>query len=283
MMKTIHTLNELRQVLATERSQGRRIGLVPTMGNLHEGHLALIDQAKQNSDVVVCTIFVNPLQFSAGEDLDKYPRTLVEDQQKLVSKGCNYLFAPPESEVYPDGRDEQTMVEVPRVSNLYCGASRPGHFQGVATIVCKLFNMVQPDVAVFGAKDYQQLFVIRKMARDLSLPVEIQGSPIVRNSEGLALSSRNGYLSDQERATAILLNKVLNQTCDALRSGEKDFAALCESAQQTLETAGFKRDYFVIARQSDLTAATPEDTHLVILAAAYLGPARLIDNHTINL
>lgn len=282
-MKTIHTLQELRETLAQERTKGLRIGLVPTMGNLHDGHLALVEQAKANADIIVCTIFVNPLQFSAGEDLDKYPRTLAEDQAKLSAKGCHYLFAPPESEVYPDGREEQTMVEVPRVSDLYCGASRPGHFQGVATIVCKLFSMVQPDVAIFGAKDYQQLYVIRKMARDLSLPVEIQGSPIVRNSEGLALSSRNGYLSDEERATATELNKVLNQTCQALQAGNKDFSELCESAQLQLEHVGFKRDYFVIARQSDLAPATTQDTSLVILAAAYLGPARLIDNHTINL
>ena len=282
-MKTIHTLKELRETLAQERAKGLRIGLVPTMGNLHDGHLALVEQAQANADIIVCTIFVNPLQFAAGEDLDKYPRTLAEDQEKLSAKGCHYLFAPPESEVYPDGREEQTMVEVPRVSDLYCGASRPGHFQGVATIVCKLFGMVQPDVAIFGAKDYQQLYVIRKMARDLSLPVEIQGSPIVRNSEGLALSSRNGYLSDEERATATELNKVLNQTCQALQAGNKDFSELCESAQLQLEHVGFKRDYFVIARQSDLAPATTQDTSLVILAAAYLGPARLIDNHTINL
>jgi pantoate--beta-alanine ligase len=282
-MKTIHTLQELRETLAQERAKGHRIGLVPTMGNLHDGHLALVEQAQANADIIVCTIFVNPLQFAAGEDLDKYPRTLAEDQAKLSAKGCHYLFAPPESEVYPDGREEQTMVEVPRVSDLYCGASRPGHFQGVATIVCKLFGMVQPDVAIFGAKDYQQLYVIRKMARDLSLPVEIQGSPIVRNSSGLALSSRNGYLSDEERATATELNKVLNQTCQALQAGNKDFSELCESAQLQLERVGFKRDYFVIARQSDLAPATIQDTSLVILAAAYLGPARLIDNHTINL
>lgn len=282
-MKTIHTLQELRQVLAQERLAGKKIGLVPTMGNLHEGHLALVKQANACSDIVVATIFVNPLQFSANEDLDKYPRTLQQDQEKLEAVHCDYLFAPSDEEVYPDGRDKQTMVTVPEVSNLYCGASRPGHFEGVATIVCKLFCMVQPDVAVFGEKDFQQLFVIRKMARDLSLPIEIQGSPIVRNDKGLALSSRNGYLNDQQLEAATALNQALRQTADAIHRGEKDFSALCEQAQQSLEAAGFRRDYFVIARQSDLMQANNDDLSLVILAAAYLGPARLIDNHVVNL
>ncbi len=282
-MKTIHTLNELRQLLAEERVHGKKIGLVPTMGNLHAGHIALVQQAKENADIIVSTIFVNPLQFSAGEDLDKYPRTLQADQEKLTTVGCHYLFVPSEEEVYPDGREKQTMVEVPDVSNLYCGASRPGHFQGVATIVCKLFGMVQPDLAIFGAKDYQQLFVIRKMTKDLSLPITIQGSPIVRNEHGLALSSRNGYLSEEELSAATALNKTLKTTAQAIEQGNTDFNALVEAAQRQLEGAGFKRDYFVIARQSDLLAASKDDTQLVILAAAYMGAARLLDNQVINL
>lgn len=282
-MKTIHTLNALRQMLAEERAHGKKIGLVPTMGNLHAGHIALVQQAKENADIIVATIFVNPLQFSAGEDLDKYPRTLQADQEKLEAVGCHYLFVPSEEEVYPDGREKQTMVEVPDVSNLYCGASRPGHFQGVATIVCKLFGMVQPDLAIFGAKDYQQLFVIRKMTKDLSLPITIQGSPIVRNEHGLALSSRNGYLSEEELNAATALNKTLKVTAQAIEQGDTDFAALIEAAQQRLEAAGFKRDYFVIARQGDLLAAAKDDTKLVILAAAYMGAARLLDNQVINL
>lgn len=282
-MKTIHTLNELRQLLAEERAHGKKIGLVPTMGNLHAGHIALVQQAKENADIIVSTIFVNPLQFSAGEDLDKYPRTLQADQEKLATVGCHYLFVPSEEEVYPDGREKQTMVEVPDVSNLYCGASRPGHFQGVATIVCKLFGMVQPDLAIFGAKDYQQLFVIRKMTKDLSLPITIQGSPIVRNEHGLALSSRNGYLSEEELSAATALNKTLKTTAQAIEQGNTDFNALVEAAQRQLEFAGFKRDYFVIARQSDLLAASKDDTQLVILAAAYMGAARLLDNQVINL
>lgn len=282
-MKIIHSLHELRQQLAQERQHGRRIGLVPTMGNLHAGHIALVDQARQHADVVVATIFVNPLQFAAGEDLDKYPRTLAEDQAKLSAAGCDYLFAPSEQEVYPDGRTQQTMIEVPLVSDLYCGASRPGHFQGVATIVCKLFCMVQPDLAVFGEKDYQQLFVIRKMTRDLSLPITIQGSPIVRNSQGLALSSRNGYLSETQLQQATALIQALRRTAHAIQAGARDFDQLAEQAQDALEQAGFKRDYFVIARQQDLLPAHADDRALVILAAAYLGPARLIDNQVVNL
>ncbi|BBB31544.1 pantoate--beta-alanine ligase [Neptunomonas japonica] len=282
-MKTIHTLEELRQNLAQERARGHNIGLVPTMGNLHAGHIALVQQAKENADIIVSTIFVNPLQFSAGEDLDKYPRTLQADQEKLEAVGCHYLFVPSEEEVYPDGREKQTMVEVPDVSDLYCGASRPGHFQGVATIVCKLFGMVQPDLAIFGAKDYQQLFVIRKMTKDLSLPITIQGSPIVRNEHGLALSSRNGYLSEEQLSAATALNKTLKATAHAIEQGNTDFDALVEAAQLQLEAAGFQRDYFVIARQSDLLAASKDDTKLAILAAAYIGPARLLDNQVVNL
>ena len=281
-MKTIHTLEELRQNLAQERARGHNIGLVPTMGHLHAGHIALVQQAKENTDIIVSTIFVNPLQFSAGEDLDKYPRTLKADQEKLEAVGCHYLFVPSEEEVYPDGREKQTMVEVPDVSDLYCGASRPGHFQGVATIVCKLFGMVQPDLAIFGAKDYQQLFVIRKMTKDLSLPITIQGSPIVRNEHGLALSSRNGYLSDEELSAATALNKTLKETKLAIEQGNTDFDTLVETAQLQLESAGFKRDYFVIVRQSDLLAASKDDSELVILAAAYIGAARLLDNQVVN-
>ncbi|WP_415895584.1 pantoate--beta-alanine ligase [Neptuniibacter sp. PT34_22] len=282
-MITLHTIAELRAALNKERAAGKRIGFVPTMGNLHEGHLQLIDQAKANSDVVVSSIFVNPLQFGAGEDLDNYPRTLVADQEKLNSRGCNYLFAPTDAEVYPNGRESQTQVEVPEISDLYCGATRPGHFRGVATVVAKLFGMVQPDVAVFGEKDFQQLMVIRKMTEDLSLPVEIQGAPIARNEQGLALSSRNGYLSEQELETATVLNASLREIEAALIEGNKDFDSLIESAQQCLETAGFKRDYLVICRSQDLQPATSEDSQLVVLAAAYLGPARLIDNLQINL
>ena len=282
-MITIHTIAELRAALNKERLQGKRIGFVPTMGNLHEGHLQLIDQAKSCSDVVVSSIFVNPLQFGAGEDLDNYPRTLAEDQEKLASRGCNFLFAPPDAEVYPHGREAQTQVEVPVISDMYCGASRPGHFRGVSTVVCKLFGMVQPDIAIFGEKDFQQLMVIRRMTEDLSLPVEIQGAPIARNEHGLALSSRNGYLSLQELETAIALNQTLKNAKRMIIEGNKDYLSIEEQAQTELEAAGFKRDYYKICRRSDLQAATSNETELVIVAAAYLGPARLIDNIQIDL
>ncbi|MGB0205320.1 MAG: pantoate--beta-alanine ligase [Neptuniibacter sp.] len=282
-MQTIHTIAELRSVLNAERRNGKRIGFVPTMGNLHEGHLQLIDQAKANSDVVVSSIFVNPLQFGQGEDLDNYPRTLVEDQEKLQSRGCDFLFAPSDAEVYPHGREAQTQVEVPVISDLYCGSSRPGHFRGVATVVTKLFGMVQPDVAIFGEKDFQQLMVIERMTEDLSLPVEIQGSPIARNEKGLALSSRNGYLSDEERETATNLYASLKAAAEKLQSGDKDFAGIEEEAQNKLEAVGFERDYYKVCRRYDLQPAGPEDKELVILAAARLGPARLIDNIQINL
>ncbi|MGI1672067.1 MAG: pantoate--beta-alanine ligase [Neptuniibacter sp.] len=282
-MRTIHTIAELRSALNAERLNGKRIGFVPTMGNLHEGHLQLIDQAKANSDVVVSSIFVNPLQFGQGEDLDNYPRTLQQDQDKLASRGCDYLFAPSDAEVYPHGREAQTQVEVPVISDMYCGESRPGHFRGVATVVTKLFGMVQPDVAIFGEKDFQQLMVIRRMTEDLSLPVEIQGAAIARNKKGLALSSRNGYLSAEELETATNLYATLQATANQIKSGDKDFSELEEQAQQRLESTGFARDYYKICRRYDLQPASAGDKELVIVAAAKLGPARLIDNIQINL
>lgn len=282
-MITIHSIAELRAQLNKARLQGKRIGFVPTMGNLHEGHLQLIDQAKACSDVVVSSIFVNPLQFGAGEDLDSYPRTLADDQEKLLSRGCDFLFAPTDAEVYPHGREAQTQVEVPTISNLYCGASRPGHFRGVATVVCKLFGMVQPDVAIFGEKDFQQLMVIRRMTEDLSLPVEIQGAPIARNEHGLALSSRNGYLSPEELEVATTLNRTLLIAKETLINGSKDFSGIEEQAEATLEESGFKRDYYKICRRSDLQPATASDKELVIVTAAYMGSTRLIDNIQVNL
>src|SRR5690554_42613 len=178
-MNTVHTVAQLRAALAQARQEGKRIGLVPTMGNLHEGHIALVEMALQRTDHVVVSIFVNPLQFGANEDLDSYPRTLAEDQQQLAAVGCHLVFAPSVAEVYPEGQQQQTLVEVPGLSDLHCGASRPGHFRGVTTVVCKLFNMVQPDIAIFGLKDYQQVAVIRKMVRDLCIPVDIIGVPTV--------------------------------------------------------------------------------------------------------
>jgi len=283
IMKTIHSISELRQQLAAERAAGNRIALVPTMGNLHEGHLRLVDQARENADIIVTSIFVNPLQFGENEDLDAYPRTLKEDEAKLASRGCHYVFAPSDTEMYPQGREGQCQVYVPKISSMHCGSSRPGHFQGVTTVVCKLFGIVQPDVAIFGEKDFQQLLVIRKMAEDLYLPVEIQGAPIARDERNLALSSRNGYLTAEEMEVAPTLNRVLRETLEAIQQGRRDYAQLSEESQQGLEQAGFKRDYFNIVRRCDLEAATADDGEIVILAAAYLGKARLIDNQVIDL
>jgi len=282
-MKTFHTIEELRQALSTERQLGHRIALVPTMGNLHAGHISLIDAAKNHADIIVASIFVNPLQFGPNEDLDTYPRTLVADHEQLSAAGCHYLLAPSVDEVYPDGQTTQTQVAVPGVTDLYCGASRPGHFDGVTTVVCKLFGIVRPDVALFGEKDYQQLFVIRKMARDLCMPIDIVGVPIKRNTQGLALSSRNGYLSGAQLTLATALSQALHTLKEQLITSTTPHSELLEQAQQTLERAGFSRDYLVLARQSDLLPAQEGDTDLVILAAAYMGKTRLIDNLTFHL
>lgn len=282
-MQTIFSIAELREVLGAERRAGKRIGFVPTMGNLHTGHIQLIHQSNNNADITVASIFVNPLQFGENEDLDAYPRTLSADQEKLAAAGCDYLFAPNSKEVYPNGQVIQTLVEVPGISEIHCGASRPGHFRGVATVVCKLFGMVQPDVAIFGEKDFQQLMVIQRMAEDLFLPVEIQGSPIARAQSGLALSSRNGYLTPEELATAPALNRAIRTTIAEISAGRRDYLNLQEEAQVTLEEAGFKRDYYNICNRFDLQPAQPDHSKLVLVAAAYLGKARLIDNMVIDL
>ncbi|MFT5707628.1 MAG: pantoate--beta-alanine ligase [Oceanospirillaceae bacterium] len=282
-MQTINKLAELRKQLHLHRKQDQTIAMVATMGNLHEGHIALIHRAKELADIVIATIFVNPLQFGTGEDLEKYPKTLEADKRELQLAGCHLLFAPTDNEVYPHGRDNQTIVEVPATSNLYCGSSRPGHFQGVATVVCKLYAMIQPDIAVFGEKDYQQLHIIRQMTQDLSINVKVIGSATERNAQGLALSSRNGYLTDEERSQAVALYKTLQMTKSYLEQGSCDFPLLCEQAQKRLEEADFKRDYFVIANAKTLMLAQPGDKQLVILAAAFMGAARLIDNIVVDL
>ena len=282
-MNTVSSVQHLRDAVAQARSAGQRIALVPTMGNLHAGHVSLIEQARRGADFIVASIFVNPLQFGANEDLDSYPRTLAEDQQKLAAAGCNLLFTPTVTEMYPNGMHGQTRVVVPGVSEGLCGASRPGHFEGVATVVCKLFNMVQPDLAVFGEKDYQQLAVIRTMARDLNLPIEIQGAPIVRAADGLALSSRNGYLDAAQRAAAPALYRSLQQLAERLRAGETNHAALIIEAQQAQQAAGFRPDYLEIREASSLRPATPTDRNLVLLVAAHLGGTRLIDNLSVTL
>ncbi|KPB36826.1 Pantothenate synthetase [Pseudomonas savastanoi pv. phaseolicola] len=277
-MNTVKTVQELRAAVARARSEGKRIALTPTMGNLHSGHAALVAKAAQRADFVVATIFVNPLQFGPNEDLATYPRTLAADQEKLLQAGCNLLFTPSVEEMYPHGMADQTLVSVPHLSQGLCGASRPGHFEGVATVVSKLFNMVQPDLAIFGEKDFQQLAVIRAMVRDLNMPIQIIGEPTVRADDGLALSSRNGYLNEAQRAAAPALYQAIRQTADAISAGEQDFDALLTSKKQQLEAAGFRIDYLEIRGATSLRPTTAENRDVVILAAAFLGKTRLIDN-----
>ncbi|MBM3108600.1 pantoate--beta-alanine ligase [Pseudomonas sp. V1] len=282
-MNTVKTVRELRAAVARARSEGKRIGFVPTMGNLHSGHAALVTKAAQRVDFVVASIFVNPLQFGPSEDLDKYPRTLAADQEKLLQAGCHLLFAPTVEEMYPDGMNGQTRVSVPQLSEGLCGASRPGHFEGVATVVCKLFNMVQPDLAVFGQKDFQQLAVIRALVRDLNMPIQIIGEPTVRAEDGLALSSRNGYLNETQRETAPAIYRLLSEMAKAIQQGQRDYPALIAQGQAHLAQAGFRPDYLEIRQALTLHPATVEDRDLVILVAAALGATRLIDNLHLNL
>ncbi|MBB1517861.1 pantoate--beta-alanine ligase [Aquipseudomonas guryensis] len=277
-MNTVKTVLELRAAVARARGEGKRIAFVPTMGNLHEGHIALVEKAGQRADFVVASIFVNPLQFGPNEDLAKYPRTLLADQEKLVAAGCHLLFHPDVEEMYPNGMDGQTLVSVRGVSEGLCGGSRPGHFDGVATVVSKLFNMVQPDLAIFGEKDFQQLAVIRTLVRDLNMPIQIMGEPTVRAADGLALSSRNGYLSEQQRASAPALYRTLNQLAEAIRAGRRDFAQLESEGKGALSDAGFRPDYLEIREAGSLRPASATDSQLVILGAAFMGATRLIDN-----
>lgn len=282
-MNTVKTVRELRAAVARARSEGKRIGFVPTMGNLHSGHMALVTKAAQRVDFVVASIFVNPLQFGAGEDLDKYPRTLAADQEKLLQAGCHLLFAPSAEEMYPDGMAGQTRVSVPHLAEGLCGASRPGHFEGVATVVSKLFNMVQPDLAVFGQKDFQQLAVIRALVHDLNMPIQIIGEPTVRAADGLALSSRNGFLDEQQRAVAPVVYRSLSSIAASIRQGSRDFPALINEQLQLLEGAGLRPDYLEVRHARTLRPAMAEDRDLVILVAAFLGTTRLIDNLHLNL
>ncbi|WP_024666139.1 pantoate--beta-alanine ligase [Pseudomonas syringae] len=277
-MNTVKTVLELRAAVARARSEGKRIALTPTMGNLHSGHAALVSKAAQRADFVVASIFVNPLQFGPNEDLATYPRTLAADQEKLLQAGCNLLFTPGVEEMYPHGMADQTLVSVPHLSQGLCGASRPGHFEGVATVVSKLFNMVQPDLAIFGEKDFQQLAVIRAMVRDLNMPIQIIGEPTVRADDGLALSSRNGYLDEAQRAAAPALYQAIRQTAEAISAGEQDFETLLNSKKQQLQAAGFRIDYLEIRNADSLRPTTAEDPDLVILVAAFMGKTRLIDN-----
>lgn len=280
-LQLISSRVELCTVLNQWRTQGQRIAFVPTMGNLHAGHLQLVEQALHRADRVVISIFVNPLQFGVGEDFASYPRTLQADQEKLLSvlqTRESVLFLPQVAEMYPDGMENSTRVEVPHLSDILCGASRVGHFIGVATVVMKLFNLLQPDVALFGAKDFQQVLVIKRMVRDLFLPLEIISVPTMRETDGLAMSSRNGYLSAEERSTAPYLYHVLNETKQQLLAGNQDFVALENHAAQLLAANSFIPDYIAIRNATTLHPAQIGDKELVILTAAKLGKTRLIDN-----
>ena len=282
-MQSITEIKSLRSQIKAWRQAGLSVAFVPTMGNLHRGHFSLVEKAKNVADKVVVSIFVNPMQFGANEDLDNYPRTLSEDKQGLAELGTDIVFTPSVDTIYPNGLGEQSFVDVPGVSLGYCGGSRPGHFKGVATVVTKLFNLVQPDYACFGEKDFQQLQVIKTMARDLSMPVEIIGVPTMREVSGLAMSSRNGYLSAEQKTTATALFKALGQCAEQLKQGNKDFTSLKAHAKQSLEQAGLKPDYFEIAQRDTLKTATLDDNHFVILAAAFLGSVRLIDNMQVDI
>lgn len=282
-MITIKTIRELRAAVARARGEGKRIALVPTMGNLHAGHIALVEKAKQRADFVVASIFVNPLQFGPTEDLDNYPRTLAADQEKLLGAGCNLLFVPSVEEMYPGGLMSQTRVSVLGVSEGLCGDRRPGHFDGVATVVTKLFNIALPDIAVFGEKDFQQLAVIRTMVRDLNMPVQIIGEPTVRAADGLALSSRNGYLSEEQRAIAPALYRTLCDTAAAIKTGERDFAKLVREGLAALVQSGFRPDYLEIREANTLQPASAQDRQLIVLAAAFIGNTRLIDNLSLEI
>ena len=282
-MKVFHTVSGLRDDLNKDRRQGLRIGFVPTMGNLHQGHLALIKQARETNDIVVCSIFVNALQFGLNEDWDKYPRTYQSDCDKLRESGCDYLFHPDDIEMYPNGMDTQSRVICPTMTDVLCGASRPGHFEGVTTVVSKLFNIVQPDEAVFGIKDYQQLAVIRRMAEDLCMPVQISVAPIHREVDGLAMSSRNSYITEDERPRVTVLKQSLEWIAEQIQGGSKDFFDLEQSAGQRLIDAGFKVDYVTISNSKTLDPAADDDVEITILGAMFTDKARLIDNLSIVL
>lgn len=282
-MLIIETLPLLRQHIRRLRHEGKRVALVPTMGNLHDGHMTLVEEAKTRADVVVVSIFVNPMQFDRAEDLARYPRTLQEDCEKLNKRKVDVVFAPSAMEIYPQGLESQTFVDVRGLSTMLEGASRPGHFRGVSTIVSKLFNLIQPDIACFGEKDFQQLALIRKMVADLGYDIEIVGVPIIRAKDGLALSSRNGYLTAEQRKIAPGLYKVMSSIGEKLQAGERDQDEMIAIAAQELNEKGFRADDIQIRDADTLLELTENSKRAVILVAAWLGQARLIDNQSVTL
>ncbi len=287
-MKTVSEISSLRAQIKAWRQQGLTIAFVPTMGNLHAGHISLVDEAHKHADKIVASIFVNPMQFGKNEDIDSYPRTMADDQQKLTTAGTDLLFTPTPDIIYPKGLVKQSFIEVPNVSDGYCGESRPGHFRGVATVVCKLFNLVQPDVACFGLKDYQQVQVIQTMVEDLSMPITIVPVATIREKSGLALSSRNGYLTAEEKAMAPALQQNLQWLAEQIIKGYQqhdsiDFIGLGKQAGNAINDAGLKIDYLHVCHAQTLQPASEDDSQLVILAAAHCGKARLIDNLQLSL
>ncbi len=282
-MLVVNNPAALREQIGQWHREGRAIAFVPTMGNLHQGHLTLVEEARRHGDKVVVSIFVNPLQFDKAEDLANYPRTLEQDCAALEDAGVDLVFTPTPEIMYPQGLASQTFVEVPGISSLLEGALRPGHFRGVSTVVTKLFNLVQPNVACFGEKDYQQLALIRKMVADMAMPIEIVGVPTVRAEDGLALSSRNGYLTAAERAIAPELARTMNWIAGQIEAGNSHLPSLVAQASQRLDNAGFRTDAIDIVDADTLESASAESQRLVILMAAYLGKARLIDNRVVAL
>ena len=277
-MDTVTTIAAVREHVQAWRRAGLRVAFVPTMGNLHPGHVSLIEAARRHGERFLASIFVNPMQFGPNEDFAHYPRTPREDERMLAAAGCSLMFMPDVTEIYPNGAERATRIEVPGLSRILDGEFRPGHFEGVSTVVAKLFHIVEPDVAVFGEKDFQQLSVIRRMVADLCMPVEIVGAPTVRDGDGLAMSSRNQYLTAAERALAPRIYEALQAAAARLQAGDTDFASIERAGFAALEKAGFQPDYFSVRRADDLGAATAAARHLVVLTAARIGKARLIDN-----
>ena len=278
MMETSTTIADVRAHVARWHAAGHRVVFVPTMGNLHAGHVSLLEAARRHGDKFIASIFVNPMQFGPNEDFAHYPRTPAQDASMLAEAGCNLMFMPEVGEIYPNGAANATRVEVPGISNILCGEFRPGHFEGVATVVAKLFHIVDPDVAIFGEKDFQQLTVIRRMVADLCLRVEIVGAPTVREADGLAMSSRNQYLDDSQRKLAPAIYRQLQQAVAALASGSRDFAKIEGAGRAALDGAGFRTDYFSVRDALTLAAASPDTKRFVVMTASRLGKARLIDN-----
>ena len=282
-MQTITSISELRKLLDNHRMAEQSIGVIPTMGNLHAGHMMLVKAAIQSCSFVISTIFVNPLQFGPNEDITAYPRTLNEDKKKLDIGGCNCLFAPSVEEIYGCDLSSSTVIQVPGISELHCGKSRPGHFEGVATVVSKLFNIIRPDRAFFGLKDYQQYLLIKQLVKDLVFEIEIIGIEIERESDGLAVSSRNAYLTAEEREIAPFLYACLNDVATAILNNDRDYRRLEKVGLQKLQEAGFNPDYFSICHAETLLSANAKDDSIVLLAAVTLGSCRLIDNLRIKI